>query len=314
MSKLQFTPRLLFLCLGTLLGLTSCTGTRSPGPTEKPQCVATIGMIADTAARVAGEHVEVIGLMGPGIDPHLYKASERDVRLLSDADLILYNGLHLEGKMGDILVKMARSRPVVAVSEGVPEASLMEPPAFQGQYDPHIWFDVRLWSLTLDPIAASLAEIDPAHADDFRANAERLREEFEELDRWVETRIAEIPEERRMLVTAHDAFGYFGHRYGIRVVGLQGISTVAEAGLKDVDRVVDVIVGNRIPAIFVESSVPRRSIEAVQAACRARGHEVTIGGELFSDAMGAAGTEEGTYVGMVRHNVNTIVDALTADQ
>jgi manganese/zinc/iron transport system substrate-binding protein len=272
--------------------------------------VTTTGMIADAAARVAGELAQVEALMGPGVDPHLYKASESDVRRLSEADLILYNGLHLEGKMGDILVKLARSRPVTAVSEALPQQELREPPEFAGQYDPHIWFDVRLWARTLEPIAAALAEIEPHRASTYRANAEAYRQELLELDGWVEARIREVPEGQRILVTAHDAFGYFGRRYGMRVVGLQGISTLAEAGLADVERVVGQVVDNRIKAVFVESSVPRRSIEAVQAACRARGWEVAIGGQLFSDAMGAPGTSEGTYPGMVRHNVNTIVEAL----
>jgi len=198
----------------------------------------------------------------------------------------------------------------VAVAEAIPEDVLLEPADAAGQYDPHIWFDVALWSRTLDPIVEALAGIAPDLEAGFRERAGAYRTELEELDAWVETRISEIPEERRVLVTAHDAFGYFGRRYGMELVGLQGISTVAEAGLQDVDRVVETVAGRRIPAIFVESSVPRRSIEAVQAACRARGHEVRIGGELFSDAMGAEGTPEGTYPGMVRHNVNAIVEAL----
>lgn len=272
--------------------------------------VATTGLVADSARRVAGPHAEVTSLMGPGVDPHLFKASESDVRRLTDADLILYNGLHLEGKLVDVLVKMARSRPVVAVSESVPESMLREPPEFAGQYDPHIWFDSELWSRTLDPIAEALAELLPAHAEDFRARATNYRQELLDLDAWVTARVAEIPASRRVLITAHDAFGYFGQRYGLEVAGLQGISTLAEAGLQDVERVVTRVVDGRIPAIFVESSVPRKAIEAVEAACRARGHEVHIGGQLFSDALGAEGTPEGTYVGMIRHNTTTIVDAL----
>ena len=299
--------------LGLCLALAACGGgnpASGPGPSGPLKIVTTTGMIADAAGRVAGELARVEALMGPGVDPHLYKASESDVRRLSEADLILYNGLHLEGKMGDILVKLARSRPVVAVSETVPSQELREPPEFAGQYDPHIWFDVRLWSRTLEPIAAALAEIDPGHEATYRASAEAHRQELSELDAWVERRIAEIPPGQRILVTAHDAFGYFGRRYDMRVAGLQGISTLAEAGLADVERVVDAVVDNRVKAIFVESSVPRRSIEAVQGACRARGWEVSIGGQLFSDAMGPPGTPEGSYPGMVRHNVNTIVDAL----
>lgn len=310
MSKSWTVARLLLTPLALCLG----AGCGSKSPADEPggplSIVATTGMIADSARRIGGPEAEVVALMGPGVDPHLYKASESDVRRLSEADLILYNGLHLEGKMGDILVKLARSRPVVAVSESIPQERLREPPEFQGQYDPHVWFDVALWAETLDPIADALAEIAPEHEAAFRERALAYRQELEALDRRVAERIAEIPPERRILITAHDAFGYFGERYGMRVVGLQGISTLAEAGLGDVERVVDVVVDNGIKAIFVESSVPRRSIEAVQAAVRSRGHGVTIGGQLFSDAMGAAGTPEGSYPGMVRHNVDTIVEAL----
>ena len=279
-------------------------------PAGKPSIVATTGMIADSARRIAGDLATVEALMGSGVDPHLYKASESDVRRLSQADLILYNGLHLEGKMGDVLSKMSASRKVVAVASAIPEAELRSPPEFQGQHDPHIWFDVGLWARTLAPITEALAEIDPQHAATYRANAARYGEELTALDAWVEGEIRSIPEGQRVLVTAHDAFGYFGRRYGMEVVGLQGISTLSEAGLSDVDRVVSLVSSRAIKAIFVESSVPKRSIEAVQAACRARGHEVAIGGQLFSDAMGAPATPEGTYPGMVRANVATITKAL----
>ena len=299
-----------------LVALLAACGGPGPGAGEPSaangplKVVTSTGMIGDTAARIAGPRAEVVSLMGPGVDPHLYKASEGDVRKLSDADLVLYNGLHLEGKMGDVLVKLARTRPVVAVSAAIPDDQLREPPELLGQYDPHIWFDVRLWAETIGPIADALAELDPAHAEELAANGEALREELLELDAWVLERIAEVPEERRLLVTAHDAFGYFGRRYGIEVVGIQGISTLAEAGLRDVDRVVDLIVDRKVKALFVESSVSPRAVESVQRAARERGHEVVVGGQLFSDAMGAAGTPEGTYAGMVRHNVETIVEAL----
>jgi manganese/zinc/iron transport system substrate-binding protein len=296
-----------------------CGGGKAEDDAGRPQgapregrlrVVTTTGMIADTASRIAGPHAQVDALMGPGVDPHLYKASESDVTRLARADLILYNGLHLEGKMSDILVQMARERPVVAVGSAAPESELREPPEFAGQYDPHIWFDVRLWSLTVGLIEGELSKLDPAHAADFKRNADIVRADLEELDAWVEEQISTIPMEQRVLVTAHDAFGYFGRRYRIDVRGLQGISTAAEAGLKDVEALVDLIVSRKVKAIFVETSVPRKSIEAVQAACKARGHDVAIGGLLFSDAMGAAGTPEGAYVGMVQHNVNTIVGAL----
>jgi manganese/zinc/iron transport system substrate-binding protein len=272
--------------------------------------VTTTGIIADVAQRIAGPHAKVEALMGPGVDPHLYKASESDVRRISEADLVLYNGLHLEGKMGDILTKMARTRPVVAVTEEIPQNLLREPPEFLGQYDPHVWFDVSMWAQTLGPIARELSALDAEHAAEFQANAAALEKELNELDAWVEAQILTVPEPRRILVTAHDAFGYFGQRYGMDVVGIQGISTLSEAGLKDVDRVVSLVVDRKVPAIFVEASVPRRSIEAVQAAVRSRGHEAAIGGQLYSDSLGAAGSPAGTYPGMVRANVETIVNAL----
>ncbi|MEM1177397.1 MAG: zinc ABC transporter substrate-binding protein [Acidobacteriota bacterium] len=296
-----------------LVGVGCAPPAEEAGDDGPKRVVATTGMIADTTARIVGDLATVEGLMGPGVDPHLYKASESDVRRLSEADLILFNGLFLEGKMGDILVKLARSRPVVAVSETVPEDKRREPPELEGQYDPHIWFDVSLWAETVGAITDALVEILPAEEATLRANAERVRVELLELDAWVVERIESLPPERRVLVTAHDAFGYFGDRYGLEVIGVQGISTLAEAGLQDVDRVVDLVVERRIPALFVESSVPRRTVEAVVAAAQERGHAVTIGGELYSDAMGAAGTPEGTYDGMVRHNVTTIVDALRGE-
>lgn len=309
-KHLSRTVPLLATCLAAALAA-ACGGPEAAADREGPlRVLATTGIIGDTAARIAGEHAQVESLMPAGVDPHLYKASESDVRRMAEADLILCNGLHLEGKMADVLMKMARTRPVVVVSEDVPPELLREPPELAGQYDPHIWFDVSLWARTLDPIVRELSGLDPAHADAYRANAEAIRRQLEELDAWVASRIAELPEGRRVLVTAHDAFGYFGRRYGMEVVGLQGISTVAEAGLQDVERVVEKVVTSGVPAIFVETSVPRKSIQAVQAAVRARGHEVAIGGQLFSDSMGPVGTEEGTYIGMVRHNVDTLINAL----
>ncbi|MGD2113555.1 MAG: zinc ABC transporter substrate-binding protein [Acidobacteriota bacterium] len=272
--------------------------------------VATTNLVADTARRVAGDLVPVEGLMGPGVDPHLYKASESDVRRLAGADLILYNGLHLEGKMGEILDKMGRTRPVIAVADALPREALREPPEYAGLYDPHVWFDAALWRRTVEPVARAMTDLVPEHAAQIRANADAYIAELDALDAWVRRRIGQLPPERRVLVTAHDAFGYFGAAYGVEVLAIQGISTLSEAGLQDVERVVDLVVERRVPAIFVESSVPRRTIEAVQAAVREGGHDVAIGGQLYSDSVGAAGTPEGTYVGAMRHNVNTIVEAL----
>jgi manganese/zinc/iron transport system substrate-binding protein len=302
---------LLAATLTLALLATACAPAGGPAAHQGPlRIVATTNVVADVARVVAGEDAEVTALMGPGVDPHLYKASESDVRRLAEADLIVYSGLHLEGKMGDILVKMARNRPVVAVTETIDESALREPPEFLGQYDPHVWFDVSLWATTPQVIAEALAELDPEHAEGYRGRAADHAAELEALDAWVAEQIATLPPERRILVTAHDAFGYFGQRYGVEVVGIQGISTLSEAGLQDVERVVDLVVNRAVPALFVESSVPPRTVEAVQAAVEARGREVAIGGELYSDALGAAGTPEGTYVGMLRHNVETIVGAL----
>ncbi|RME76251.1 MAG: manganese transporter [Planctomycetota bacterium] len=272
--------------------------------------VATVGMLADAAREVAGERAEVAGLMGPGVDPHLYKASETDVELLVGADLILYVGLHLEGKMGSLFERLETRRPVVGVGETLPEAALRTVPGFAGAHDPHIWFDVKLWARALAALPGALARIDPEGRAAFEQRFARYRAELEALDRWVRERIATIPPERRVLVTAHDAFGYFGRAYGVEVIGLQGISTVTEAGLADVARLVDLLVERRIPAVFVESSVSRRGVQAVIEGARARGHAVRVGGTLYSDALGPPGSGAETYIGMVRHNVNTIVEAL----
>jgi manganese/zinc/iron transport system substrate-binding protein len=305
----RMVPALAGLLL-LLLGGAGCGGRDAGGGDGVLDVTATIGMIADVATHVGGERVRVTGLMGPGVDPHLYKASEGDLERLGEADLILYNGLNLEGKMSDLLVRMSRTRPTVAVTEAVPESLLRTPPEMQGHWDPHLWFDVALWMRATERTRDALIEADPGGRAVFEANAAAYLDTLRALDAWVRERIATIPREGRVLVTAHDAFGYFGRAYDIEVVGLQGISTVSEFGLADVRRIVDLIVTRRIRAVFVESSVPRRSIEAVVEGCRARGHDVAIGGTLYSDAMGAAGTPDGTYVGMVRANVNAIVEAL----
>ena len=272
--------------------------------------VTTIGMIRDVVENVGGPYVRVVGLMGPGVDPHLYKASEGDVRRLFRADVVFYGGLHLEARMGEVLEEMGGRTRVAAVSEVIPPEQRLAPPEFKGAYDPHVWFDVRLWSMTVGVVERTLAEADPAHAADFRANAERYRAQLADLDRYVRAQAQRVPADRRVLITAHDAFNYFGRAYSFQVRGLQGISTAAEAGTADVQALAHFIATRRIPAIFVESSIPRRTIEAVQEAVRARGYDVRIGGSLFSDAMGNPGTPEGTYVGMVRHNIDTIVGAL----
>ncbi|MFW5904916.1 MAG: metal ABC transporter solute-binding protein, Zn/Mn family, partial [bacterium] len=263
---------------------------------------------------VGGDRVRVTGLMGPGIDPHLYKASAGDVQRLGSADLILYNGLHLEAAMADVLARMDGRTPTRAVAESIPEDLLLAPPEWEGQYDPHVWSDVGLWRYAVEAVRDALIEVDPEGDAEYRRSARALLDELEELDAWVRQEVERIPSELRVLVTAHDAFNYFGEAYGFEVEGLQGLSTVAEAGTGDVRRVAELVARRRIPAIFVETSIPRRTVEAVRAAVRARGFEVEVGGELFSDAMGDPGTEEGTYPGMIRHNVRTIVGALAGSR
>jgi manganese/zinc/iron transport system substrate-binding protein len=277
------------------------------------QITTTTGMIADLAQNIGGDRVEVVSLMGPGVDPHLYKPSAGDIRKLEDADLIFYNGLELEGRMTDLLVKIARSgKPTVPVSENISPDLLREPPQFQGKYDPHIWFDVTLWQQAAQRVKDELATFDPGSDATYQANLDAYLAELDELNQYATDQIQSIPEGQRVLITAHDAFGYFGERYGIEVLGLQGTSTATEATAGDIQALSELIAERKIPAIFVESSVPPATIEAVQAAVRDRGFDVVIGGQLFSDAMGAAGTPEGTYIGMVRHNVDTIVGALSA--
>ncbi|WP_420127017.1 metal ABC transporter solute-binding protein, Zn/Mn family [Longimicrobium sp.] len=303
--------------VGRLLGALACAvAAGSCAPPDPPQeegrvnVVATIGMIRDVVENVGGQHVRVVGLMGPGVDPHLYKASEGDVRRLFRADVIFYGGLHLEARMGEVLEEMGGRTAVAAVTTGIPVDQLLSPPEFEGAHDPHVWFDVRLWAYTVDVVAQTLAKRDPAHASDYFANAQRYQAQLRELDQYVRAQAALVPQEKRVLITAHDAFNYFGRAYGFQVRGLQGISTAAEAGTADVQELAEFIATRRIPAVFVESSIPRRTIEAVQEAVRARGFDVQIGGSLYSDAMGNPGTPAGTYQGMVRHNIDTIVRAL----
>jgi len=291
--------------------IASCGGAPGAADTGRPRITTTTGMIADAARNVGGDLVEVRELMGPGVDPHLYKATQGDLRRLRESDLILYNGLHLEGRMGETLEQMARRTRVVQVTDTIPEARLRRPLDMEGQYDPHVWFDVSLWRLVVERIRDALIEMDPAHREVYARNATAYLDDLDELHAYCLRRIAEIPEGRRVLITAHDAFGYFGRAYGIEILGVQGVSTAAEYGLQDITRLVDLIVSRRVKAVFVESSVPPRSIHALIEGARAKGHEVRLGGELYSDALGPAGAPEGTYAGMVRHNVDTIVEALT---
>ncbi len=276
----------------------------------KIKVVATIEMITDMAENIGGDKVIVQGLMGPGIDPHLYKATEGDVTRLARANLIFYNGLHLEARMGEILEKMNEQKTTVAVSDYVSKDILLDFPTYPGQYDPHIWFDVSMWISAAEKVRDTYIEYDPENKEGYSKRAQIYINKLKELDKYVRERAAEPPKSQRILVTAHDAFQYFGRAYDFEVVGLQGISTAAEAGTKDVQELVDFIIDNEIKAIFIETSISERTIKAVQESAKSEGWDVEIGGELFSDAMGDEGTFEGTYIGMVTHNIDTIVSAI----
>lgn len=270
--------------------------------------MATTGMVADLVQHVGGEQVAVTALMGEGVDPHLYKPSGGDVAKLNRSDMIFYSGLHLEGRMGDVLSQVARHKPALAVTEDLDGQRLLK--VGPEQFDPHVWFDVALWCECLTLVEKALADFDPPHAADYQRNAGDYRRELTKLDRWCREQIAAVPSGRRVLVTAHDAFHYFGRAYDIEVKAIQGISTQAEAGVGAINELVEFIRQHKIKAVFVETSVSERNIQALVEGCEAGGHQLEIGGQLFSDAMGAAGTPEGTYVGMVRHNVETIRRAL----
>jgi len=315
MSANKFLIIILFL-VGLLIS--ACAGPADSAAEDlgarKIRVVATTGMISNIVENVGGGRVEVTGLMGPGIDPHVYKATAGDVQAMEQADVIFYNGLHLEAAMAGVLERMQDRRTVVAVTDGIDRGLLIAPEQFEGAYDPHVWFDVTLWMQAVQTVRDTLSEMDPDSADLYGKNAEAYLEELNQLHAYVQEQAGRVPAEKRVIITAHDAFNYFGRAYGFEVRGLQGISTATEASTADVQQLANFIVERGIPAIFIESSVSERNVEAVQAAARAQGFDVKIGGELFSDAMGNPGTPEGTYIGMVRHNIDTVVDALLQSQ
>ena len=286
---------------------------RDPAPTvTELRVVGTTTIVADLVRTIGGPDVVVESLMGPGIDPHLYKPSAGDVRKMASANAVFYNGLHLEGKMTEVFEQMSgRGVPTVAVAECVPEGELLGVQGYSGLYDPHVWFDVQLWTRAAACARDQLGTLDPAHAADYLERGNAYIDALQELHQWVITRIQQVPSEARVLVTAHDAFSYFGRAYGVEVRGLLGVSTAAEAGAADVQELAEFIAERRIPAVFVESSVPPRYVEALQQAVQARGFDVDIGGSLYSDALGNPDSPEATYIGTVRSNVDTIVNALT---
>jgi manganese/zinc/iron transport system substrate-binding protein len=305
------------LLLGLLVALLTACGSESTTSSERNtngdtlKVVTTTGQITDIVQQVGGDKISVTGLMGPGVDPHLYQASEGNVESLVEADLVFYNGLFLEAQMENIFEQMGDK--AVAVSKNVDRSRLLDWAAYENAYDPHIWFDVTIWMDAVKTIENTLAERDPTNAQYYQDNATKYLAELEELHQYVQSQAQKLPEDQRILITAHDAFEYFSRAYGFEVKGLQGISTASEAGTADIQDLADFIVERQIKAIFIESSVPRRNVEAVQAAVQAKGFEVEIGGELFSDSIGSPGTPEGSYIGAVRHTVDTIVGVLSQE-
>ncbi len=303
----------LVLVAVSLLGLGGCSKETKPstGRSYPYKVVTTVGMVTDIVRQVAGDKAAVTGIIGEGVDPHLYKATRNDIAALQGADIVFYSGLMLEGKMADVLGKVAHGgKPVYAVTQPLDEKSLLEPEGMAGHHDPHVWMDVSVWSQAVGAVAKSLGEFDPANAALYDGNARRYQAELEKLRAYVKKVIGSIPEPQRVLITAHDAFHYFGRAYGIRVLGIQGLSTASEAGLEDINRLVDFIVQNNVPAVFVESSVSDKNVRALIEGAQAHGKTVKTDGTLFSDAMGKPGSYEGTYIGMIDHNATDIARAL----
>lgn len=299
---------LLFLCVVAFV--TGCEKPSHKDP-SKITVVSTVGMINDAVRIVGGDSVEAIGLMGPGVDPHLYRATADDVRKLDRADVLFYGGLELEGRMTEILEKLPnKGKTVVAVTDDIDRSLLREPPLFKTRYDPHVWFDVTLWKTAVRTIAKTLAEEVPHERQAIQKRADAYLAELDELHAYVESRSAELEPDSRVLITAHDAFGYFGLQYGFDVLAVQGTSTAAEASAMSIIKLADTIAERKVKAVFIETSVPRATIVALQKSVRSKGWNVAIGPPLYSDALGDDGTPEGTYVGMVRHNIDAIVDSL----
>ena len=277
----------------------------------KLNIVTTTTMVTDLVKNIVGDKMVVNGLMGSGVDPHLYKASEGDVSKLFNADVVIYNGLHLEGKLEEVFEKMKHQhKKTIVISDIIARDNLIESALFASNYDPHIWFDITNWTKMTSYVAEKLGQIDVKNASFYKENAKIYLAKLQDLNTEIAQKINELSVEKRILVTAHDAFNYFGRQHTFNVVGLQGLSTATEAGVQDVQKLAKFIIENKVKAIFVESSVPKRTIEALQEAVKSKGHQVVIGGTLYSDALGSAGTEQGTYIGMYKANVNTIVNAL----
>ena len=294
-----------------IIALFSCKLSTKEDTQKINTIVCTTGMIGDIVKNIVGDQIKVVTLMGPGVDPHLYKATQGDLKLLNEADVIVYNGLHLEGKMGEIFEKLEKQKNIIVATDAIPKADLINNTEFKGAYDPHIWFDVQLWNTSTNYISKKLCElVSDSIAQKFNSNTLTYTKSLSALNDAIIANFNKIDAERKVLIAAHDAFGYFGRAYGFEVRGLQGISTTSEYGLKDVSDLVNFIIEREIKAVFVETSVASKSLEAIVEGCMEKGHEVKIGGKLYSDAMGKEGTPDGTYIGMVKHNVKTILKGI----
>lgn len=303
---------LLGALLAMLLLFTGCSSNAGESNrSDKIQLVATTTMLADLAQAIGGDVLEVEGLMGPGVDPHLYQASAGDVGRMQNADVVLYHGLHLEGKLSEVFENLEQSKQqMIQATKGLESSDLLMDVEDQAAIDPHVWFDVSLWQKLAEYVSEELAKAYPDHAESFTQNYQAYAKQLTELDQYIQSRADELPQAQRVLVTAHDAFQYFGRAYGFEVRGLQGISTDAEAATSDVSNLSEFIANQKIKAIFIESSVPTKTIEALQSAVKARGFDVAIGGELYSDSLGDAGTGDQHYTQALKTNIDTIVDSL----
>ncbi|MBL4709603.1 MAG: zinc ABC transporter substrate-binding protein [Flavobacteriales bacterium] len=300
----------LFIFLSIILSLAACRIEKKSRSEDIKTIVCTTGMLGDAVKNIVGDQINVITLMGPGVDPHLYKATQGDLKSLSSADVIIYNGLHLEGKMGEIFEKLERQKHIIVAADGIKESDLINNTDFQGAHDPHLWFDVKLWSQVVSHIGSTLGQLSDSSKSEILSNTQKYVEQLTDFDHSVRQELMQLDSSKRVLITAHDAFGYFGKAYEFQVKGLQGISTTSEYGLKDISDLVNFIVDRKIKAVFVESSVSEKSLQAVVEGCTAKGHPVKIGGQLFSDAMGEENSPEGNYIGMVKHNVKIITQGL----
>ncbi|UKN02891.1 zinc ABC transporter substrate-binding protein [Paracrocinitomix mangrovi] len=283
---------------------------KEQNPEEPLHIVATTGIIEDCLSNIVGDSAEVSSIMGPGTDPHVYKVTPGDVELLDQADVIVANGLHLEGKMAETLEKYGREKPVLFVSDGIDKADLIKSADSDDAYDPHIWFDTKLWMTGMWQITKELGRIDTANNHYYKDNYDRYFDEVEEADKWIKTELEGVEKSTRILVTSHDAFSYFGRRYDVHVKGIQGISTLSEVGLKEISDMVDYVIDNKIKSVFIETSTSDKTAQSIVDGCKAKKYNVAIDGPLFSDALGEPGTKGGTYIGMIKENAITIVEGL----